>query len=278
MIQAMHRGLREDRFHLVLQPKFDLAEPPRMVGAEALLRWFDPDFGEVPPGQFIPLAECAGLIFEIDLMVVTLATRLLARWAPGGPVVPLAINISAQSFQQVNIVDDILSRIRAAGVDPRRLQLEITETALMQRIEVTFRNIRRLRDEGIGVVIDDFGTGYSSLSYLQRLPLAGLKIDQSFVAKLDRNDPGTEAIVRAILSMAGALGLDTVAEGVETPAQLSWLRAQGCDTVQGFLLGVPLAADVFASRFLNEAKDMAQGTEPQPQPTRRRRGTTTSGR
>jgi len=281
MIQAMHRGLREDRFHLVLQPKFDLAAPPRIVGAEALLRWVDPDFHEVPPGQFIPLAESAGLIFEIDLMVVTLAARLLAQWAPKGMVVPLAINISAQSFQQVSIVDEILGRIRAEGVDPRHLQLEITETALMQRIEVTFRNIRRLREEGIGVVIDDFGTGYSSLSYLQRLPLAGLKIDQSFVAKLGRDDPGTEAIVRAILSMASALGMDTVAEGVETQAQLSWLRAQGCDTVQGYLLGKPIATQAFARRFLDAAPDAQQdttsGAAPVSRQARRRRGTAAPG-
>jgi two-component system CheB/CheR fusion protein len=250
MIQAMHRALREDRFRLALQPKFDLADPPGIVGAEALLRWHDPDFLEVPPGQFIPLAESTGLIFEIDLMVVTKAARLLAYWKSIGIAVPLAINISAQSFQQKTIVDDILARLASAGVDPRWLQLEITETALMHRTEVTFRNIRRLETAGIGVVIDDFGTGYSSLSYLQGLPLAGLKIDQSFVAKLGRNEAGTEAIVRAILAIAGALGMQTVAEGVETAAQLAWLRAQGCDAVQGFLLGAPVTPEVFAERML----------------------------
>lgn len=245
MIQAMHRALREDRFRLVLQPKFDLADPPCIVGAEALLRWRDPDFLEVPPGQFIPLAESTGLIFEIDLLVVTMAAGILAHWGSSGLVMPLAVNISAQSVQQKTIVDDILERLATAGVDPRQLQLEITETALMQRTEVTFRNIRRLEAAGINVVIDDFGTGYSSLSYLQELPLAGLKIDQSFVAKLGHDDTGTEAIVRAILAMAGALGMRTVAEGVETPAQLAWLRAQGCDSVQGFLLGAPMTPAAF---------------------------------
>ncbi len=239
MIQAMHRGLRENRFRLVVQPKFDLADPPCIVGAEALLRWRDPDFGEVMPGQFIPLAESTGLISEIDLMVVTLAARLLSQWQARGLSYPLAINISAQSFQQQNVVTDILTRLAEYTVPPAMLQLEITETALMTRKDVTLRNIRRLEAEGIGVVIDDFGTGYSSLSYLQGLPLAELKIDQSFVSKLGRADKGTEAIVTAILAMAKALGMRSVAEGVETAAQRDWLRAQGCDIVQGFLLGRP---------------------------------------
>jgi diguanylate cyclase (GGDEF)-like protein/PAS domain S-box-containing protein len=250
MIQAMHRGLREDRFRLALQPKYDFSEPPRLVGAEALLRWHDPEFGDVAPGQFIPLAESTGLILEIDLMVVTLAARLLSRWQQMGLNCPLAINISAQSFQLQNIPVNILDRLAEYGIPPACLQLEITETALMTRKDVTFRNIRRLEAEGIGVVIDDFGTGYSSLSYLQDLPLAELKIDQSFVSKLGLSDSGAEAIVKAILAMAEALGMLSVAEGVETPAQRDWLQAQGCDTAQGFLFDRPREIPDFEARHL----------------------------
>jgi diguanylate cyclase (GGDEF)-like protein/PAS domain S-box-containing protein len=250
IIQAMHRGLREERFRLVVQPKFDLATSPRIVGAEALLRWSDPDFGDVPPGQFIPLAESTGLIFEIDLMVVTLAARLLSRWQEQGLAFPVAINISAQSFQQQGIVTEILSRLAVHAVPPALLQLEITETALVTSKDVTFRNIRRLEAEGIGVVIDDFGTGYSSLSYLQELPLAELKIDQSFTTKLARGEAGTEAIVQAILNMARALGMRSVAEGVETEEQRAWLRENGCDMVQGFLLGRPSEIAEFESLHL----------------------------
>lgn len=252
MMQAMRRGLREDRFRLAVQPKFDFSTPPRLVGAEALLRWNDPEFGEVTPGQFIPLAESTGLILEIDLMVVTLAARLLARWQTMGLTCPLAINMSAQSFQLQNIASEILSRLAAHGVAPACLQLEITETALMTRKDVTFRNIRRLEAEGVGVVIDDFGTGYSSLSYLQDLPLAELKIDQSFVRKLGHADTGAEAIVKAILAMAKALGMLSVAEGVETPDQCNWLRAQGCDIAQGFLFDRPSEIPDFEARYLGE--------------------------
>ncbi|MCC5973476.1 MAG: EAL domain-containing protein [Rubellimicrobium sp.] len=249
MIQAIHRGLREDRFRLVLQPKFDLAPRPSLTGAEALLRWHDPEFLDVSPGVFVPLAESTGLIFEIDLMVVTRAAELLARWQDRGMRVPLAVNISAQSFQQAGIVDDLLSRINHAGADPALLQLEITETALMNRREQTFHNIRALERAGLGIVIDDFGTGYSSLSYLQGLPLSALKIDQSFVSKLGTGDTGTEAIVRAILAMACALGMGTVAEGVETMNQLDWLRDHDCGMVQGFLLGRPVEVAKFETDF-----------------------------
>ncbi|WP_052384002.1 EAL domain-containing protein [Litchfieldella xinjiangensis] len=251
LTSAMREGLRQERFRLMFQPKYDTAEPPRIVGVEALLRWNDPELGEVSPAQFIPAAEATGLIQVIDRYVVQLAVQYISGWlAQGLAVVPVAMNISAYSFQEESFTGYLFERLKRYGVSHELIQVEITESTLVERTSAALGNIEKLREAGILLSIDDFGTGYSSLSYLKRLPLAELKIDKSFVDGLGGPDRNDEAIAQAILGMAAALGIRTVAEGVETPAQQAWLREHGCDYLQGYLLSRPLEAEDFSSYLL----------------------------
>ncbi|MWJ26650.1 EAL domain-containing protein [Halomonas sp. ZH2S] len=251
LASAMREGLRQDRFRLMFQPKYDTAEPPCMMGVEALLRWNDPELGNVSPAEFIPAAEATGLIQAIDRHVVQLMVQYVSGWlAQGLAVVPLAINISAYSFREESFLDFLFERLKRYGIPHGLIQVEITESTLVERTSTALGNIERLREAGILLSIDDFGTGYSSLSYLKRLPLAELKIDKSFVDGLGGHDRNDEAIAQAILSMASALGIRTVAEGVETWAQQAWLREHGCDYLQGFLLSRPLEADDFSRHLL----------------------------
>ncbi len=248
IIQALRRSLRGDGFRLVLQPKFDLADRPALLGAEALLRWHDPDLGDVSPQDFIPIAESTGLIREIDQKVIRMLSDLLAGWTAQGIAVPVALNISPQSFQDHGFALRFLDMLKERQIPAGCVQIEITETALMGGSPTARGNIAALKAAGIGIAIDDFGTGYSSLSYLQGLPLAELKIDRSFISRIG-GDPDGEAVVRAIITMADALRLRTVAEGVETRQQLDWLREAGCDAVQGYLLGAPEEPAEFEKRL-----------------------------
>ena len=253
IIQALRRTLSDSRFRLMLQPKFTLSDPPQLAGAEALLRWTDPELGVVSPGEFIPVAECAGLIREIDGVVIGLVADLLGRWARRGigPALPrLALNVSAQSFQSDRFAVALLGALDDRKAPRDGVQVEITETALLRRSDQVLWTMARLRDAGVQVSVDDFGTGYSSLSYLQRLPLSELKIDRSFIAELGRSGGSAEAIVTAILGIARTLGMRTVAEGVETAAQMDWLRTAGCHIVQGHLGGRPMEVPDFEAQFL----------------------------
>ncbi|MDT8857541.1 EAL domain-containing protein [Paracoccaceae bacterium Fryx2] len=247
IIQAMQRGLREHRFRLVLQPQFSLDGTMRMIGAEALLRWKDPDLGEISPAEFIPLAEDVGLARTIDLHVVELLSNLLRRCRKAGLRVPVSFNLSAGSFRGKRFAEVLLGEFARLGIAPSEVHVEITETALMAHTETTRENIARLHAAGIYTSLDDFGTGYSSLSALQRLRLNELKIDQSFVSSLFQDIDGSSAIVKAILVMAQALDMNTIAEGVETVAQLDWLRNHGCNAAQGYLLGLPQEIDDFTA-------------------------------
>lgn len=256
IIQALRRALSDGRFRLMLQPKFTLSDPPELAGAEALLRWTDPELGVVSPGEFIPVAESAGLIREIDGVVIGLVADLLGRWARlgiGAPLPRLALNVSAQSFQSDRFAETLLGALDQRRAPRDGVQVEITETALLRRSDRVLWNMAHLRDTGVQVSVDDFGTGYSSLSYLQRLPLSELKIDRSFIAGLGRSSGSAEAIVTAILGIARTLGMRTVAEGVETAAQLNWLRAAGCHIVQGHLAGRPMEVADFEGRFLRRS-------------------------
>ncbi len=240
--QPLHYALERDEFRLHYQPRIDLSTN-RIVGVEALLRWQHPELGSVSPAQFIPLAEETGLILSIGDWVLREACAQNQVWQGMGLVpVRMAVNLSARQFAQADLAARITEVLAETGLDPRLLEIELTESMVMQNAQANISTLRHLRKMGLTISVDDFGTGYSSLSYLKRLPIHALKIDRAFVQEVteDRDDA---AIVKAILAMAHSLRLHVVAEGVETEAQLQFLRAHCCDEVQGFLFSRPLPAD-----------------------------------
>jgi diguanylate cyclase (GGDEF)-like protein len=229
----LRRALDRDELRLHYQPLVDLATD-RIVGLEALVRWEHPTRGLVPPLSFIPVAEETGLIVPIGRWVLETACRQARRWLDAMPESPLvmSVNLSARQFGQPDLVDDIRATLAASGLPPDRLELEITESVLLDEGEESATALRAIRDLGVGLVLDDFGTGYSSLSYLRRLPLDTIKIDRSFVAGID-DDNSNLPIVRAVIALAHALGIEVVAEGIETVGQLERLRELVCDRGQG---------------------------------------------
>jgi len=232
-------GLQQGQFELYFQRQ--VRRDGSVQGAEALLRWRDPERGLVGPGEFIPLAEESDLILPIGRWVLQTACRQIEAWSHDERTrgLRLSVNISARQFGAESFVDELAAILRASGAVPGRLQLEITESMLLTNIEETIAKMDRLRGLGVGFALDDFGTGYSSLFYLQRLPLDVLKIDQSFVQELGQN-PRSEAIVRTVIQMGRSLGLDVLAEGVETEAQRQFLDRWGCSNWQGYLFGRPV--------------------------------------
>ncbi|MCP5277436.1 MAG: EAL domain-containing protein [Thiobacillus sp.] len=235
---ALRQALAGSELRLHYQPQVD--EHGRVTGAEALLRWPRPDGTLVPPSQFIPLAEDSDLILAIGEWVFKTACAQVKAWSldPRTCNLDLAINISGRQFHQPDFVARIASCISQCGIDPSRLKLEITESVLLDKLGEVIQRMRELKALGVRFSLDDFGTGYSSLSYLKKLPLDQIKIDQSFVRDISV-DPNDAAIVRAILAMSRSLGLDVIAEGVETPAQRDFLRENGCVAFQGYLFGKP---------------------------------------
>ncbi len=214
-----------------------------LIGVESLLRWHHPELGTISPGEFIPIAEETGLIHAITRWVLREACQQALRWEQAG-IRPgrIGVNISGVQLMQPELAEEILTCIRATGCQPAWLEIEITETAAMREPELAISMMQQLADAGISIAIDDFGTGYSSLAYLKRLPAQWLKIDMAFIRQLP-NDMEDIAIVRSTIAMAHALNMKTVAEGVETEAQLSFLLKEGCDAVQGYLFSKPLPAD-----------------------------------
>jgi diguanylate cyclase (GGDEF)-like protein/PAS domain S-box-containing protein len=242
----IRRGLAEGEFELFLQAQTNAQGT--LEGAEALVRWQHPEQGLLGPGTFIPAAEHSDLIELLDLEVLRLGCLLLARWAeqPDMADLSLALNISARLLYKNDFLELIAHLLQATQANPLRLKLEITESLLLTDKETAVTRMQALRALGIRFSIDDFGTGYSSMAYLQQLPLDQLKIDQSFVRELPDN-ASSLAIVRAILAMAQSLGLEVIAEGVETPAQHAALLGSGCQHFQGYLFGKPLAVEAFES-------------------------------
>lgn len=246
MDHAMRQALASQRFRLKYQPQVDL-HTGAVVGAEALIRWRDPELGEVSPGEFIPVAEDTGFIIDIGDWVLTQAVRQAAAWRAGGLVMPVSINVSALQFQQADFVERVGGVLREHGLPPHLLELELTETILVVDADEALGRLGQLSALGVQLAIDDFGTGYSSLSYLKRFPIEKLKIDRSFVQGLPAE--GSDAgIVRAIIEMSRALGLRVIAEGVETEAQRSFLLDAGCDQFQGFLYAQALDPLSFEER------------------------------
>ena len=245
---AMRQALVSNRFRLAYQPQVDLLSG-RVVGAEALIRWRDPELGDVSPAQFIPVAEETGFIIAIGDWVLSQATRQAALWHERGMGLPIAVNVSALQFQQAGFVDRVASVLAVSGLPPDLLELELTESILVRDADETLHRLHALDRLGLKLAIDDFGTGYSSLAYLKRFPIEKLKIDRSFVRGLPADDSDA-GIVRAILQMARALGMKVIAEGVETEAQRSFLLAEGCQQFQGYLYSPPIDPLSFESRIL----------------------------
>ena len=235
-------ALRQGQFVLHYQPQFDIRSG-RIVGAEALIRWQHPEEGLIPPARFIPLAEQSGHIVEIGEWALNEACRQACAWQAGGagPLV-VAVNLSALQFKRGNVLEVVSAALAASGLPPERLELELTESILLKDVETTIRTLHAFKTMGVKLSIDDFGTGYSSLSYLKRLAVDKLKVDQSFVRDMLTDADGA-SIVRAIIQLGHALQLRVIAEGVETGAQLAFLKDSGCDEAQGYLLGRPLPAD-----------------------------------
>ena len=242
---GLRRALETGEFALHYQPQLDL-ESDRVFGAEALLRWNSATLGAIPPSRFIPIAEESGLIVPIGTWVIREACRQLAAWdAAGLPALTVAVNLSAVQFQRADLEETVRAALDASGVAPHRLELELTESTLIQDTESVIVTLGRLKALGLGLSIDDFGTGYSSLSYLKRFNVDRLKIDQSFVRGLAA-DLEYVPIVRAIIQLAHSFGLRTVAEGVEDAQILERLRLLGCDEMQGYYLARPLPPEDFA--------------------------------
>jgi diguanylate cyclase (GGDEF)-like protein/PAS domain S-box-containing protein len=236
--QAVERG----EFLVYYQPQVD-AVAGRVVGVEALVRWQHPVRGIITPEQFIPVAEETGLILPLGDFVLETACRQLASWlAEGVPPIRMAVNLSARQFQQSNLPQTVARILRETGIGPGLLELEITESVAMNRPEETIDHLLRFKDMGVELAIDDFGTGYSSLSYLKLFPVNRLKIDKSFVSDLE-TDANNGAIAAATIALAHTLGMEVVAEGVETDAQLGFLQDQKCEAVQGYFFSHPLPAD-----------------------------------
>ncbi|MEK7738193.1 MAG: EAL domain-containing protein, partial [Pseudomonadota bacterium] len=233
MRNGLSKALEHDEFVLHYQPQINLASGA-VVGVEALIRWNNPELGMVPPGRFISVAEESGLIVPIGEWVMREACRQAMVWKKAGlPGLMMAVNLSAVQFKRGNVEQTVINALEESGYDPCFLELEITESILIQNYESALDTVKRLKQLGVKLAIDDFGTGYSSLSYLKRFAIDKLKIDQSFIRDL-ATDPDDVAIVRAIIQMAGSLNLKTLAEGVEDLGMLEQLRAFHCDEVQGY--------------------------------------------
>ena len=260
----LRRAIERNELSLCYQPKLSL-KTQRLVGAEALIRWNHPTFGEVPPEHFIHLAEENGTILQIGDWVLEQACQQMHSWKRSyHPFGPLSINLAGAQLRQPNLAKRIDQLLKSYQLQAGDLQLEITENFIMSQAEEALTVLHQLKQLGVQLAIDDFGTGYSSLSYLKRLPLDILKIDQSFIRGLP-DDPHDAAIARAIIALGRSMQLTIIAEGVENQAQQHFLAAQGCEQIQGYIVSLPLPAEEFAASFLRIAlSDLSDGTRSKP--------------
>ncbi|GLK66870.1 EAL domain-containing protein [Hansschlegelia plantiphila] len=247
----LRRALLRQEFELHYQPQVALSTG-RIVGAEALIRWRRESGDLISPADFLPPAEENGLIVPINEWVLREACSQAASWpAAGLPALRIAVNLSGVQFRKVDVEKVVCAALDESGLDPKRLELELTETILLQDTDLVVSQLKSLQRRGVTFSIDDFGTGYSSLAYVKNFPVDRLKIDRSFIDNL-RNDVNDAAIVRAIVSLGHSLDLDVIAEGVETAAQVAHLRAEGCDEVQGYYFGRPMPAADFVDLVRRE--------------------------
>ena len=265
METALRRALEQGEFLLHYQPKVDLGHG-RIVGVEALLRWQRPGHGMVPPLEFIPTAEKSGLIVAIGAWVIEEACRQIRRWCEAGlPDIRVAVNVSARQFRSGNLERVVTAALERHGVAPQHLTLELTESMLMEHPDEVINRLAVLKGIGVQLSLDDFGTGYSSFSYLSRFPIDQIKIDRSFISDIAQ-DPDAAAIVVAIIGLAHRMRIRVVAEGVETEAQLGYLRQNGCEEMQGYLFSKPVSAAEFVE-LLNRGRTLPVQDEPRDQHT-----------
>lgn len=244
-------ALEREELQVYYQPQVNLLTG-KIVGAEALLRWNHPELGLVSPAQFIPLAEETSLIVPIGEWVLKTACKQIKHWQNiGFPSLRVAVNLSARQFNQPNLRSLVSKTLIETGLDPEYLELELTENILLENVEVAVTRLTALKALGLQISIDDFGTGYSSLNYLQHLPFDSLKIDQCFIRNINENTKN-QAIATAIIQMAHQINLKVIAEGVETEAELAFLRQHQCDDIQGYLFSRPLSAEGFENLLKND--------------------------
>ncbi len=252
---ALRRALERQEFALHYQQKVDLRSGA-LIGAEALVRWLHPEWGLVRPARFIPIAEETGLIVQLGEWVIHEACRQTRAWLQAGlkPGV-VSVNLSARQFRAEGLVRAVSRILQETGLDPASLEMELTESMVMHNVETAIATLQGLKSLGLRLSVDDFGTGYSSLSYLKGLPIDALKIDRSFVRDIGTGSEAEDGILAAaIISLGHALQLQVIAEGVETDAQLHFLKRHGCDQVQGFLYGEPVPAEQFAELLQRERR------------------------
>ncbi|MEH6627522.1 MAG: EAL domain-containing protein [Motiliproteus sp.] len=239
---GLRKALEQDELRIDYQPQVNI-ESGNITGVEALIRWQHPEDGLIMPSEFIPLTEETGLITDMGRWLLDSACETISHWVEQGlPDITLAVNVSARELMQSDFSDHIISTLKKHNLPGKALELEITENVLMRDMDQTVKKLKKLAQHGISIAVDDFGTGYSSLSYLQTLPLNTLKIDRSFIGDIEHSKD-SHTIIYAIVAMAKGLGLNLIAEGVESDEQLKFLKRIGCPTVQGYLTGHPRPAD-----------------------------------
>jgi diguanylate cyclase (GGDEF)-like protein len=257
MEAMLRRAVERHEFVLHYQPKVETATG-RIIGVEALIRWNSKELGLIPPGQFIPLAEETGVIEAIGDWVIKTACAQSKAWQDQGlPPLLMSVNLSPRQLRQQNLVEIISGVLNETGLAPEFLDFEVTEGLLMENIQENIETLKAIRRLGVSLAIDDFGTGYSSLSYLARLPVQTLKIDRSFIVKM-QEDSDAMALVSAILTLARSLGLKVVAEGVETKEQAKVLRLLRCDEIQGYLISAPVLAAELPALLVAQAQSEKQ--------------------
>jgi diguanylate cyclase (GGDEF)-like protein len=244
----LRSALAAEQFHLVYQPIYHLGDL-EVVGVEALLRWQHPVDGLLGPDEFIPILEQTGQIREVGAWVLMQACAQMAAWHARGESLNISVNVSGRQLDDDRIIDHIRQALQASGLDARSLTVEVTETALMRDTKTAVRRLQSIKDLGVSLAVDDFGTGYSSLAYLQQFPVDCIKIDKSFTSAMVGSSE-SEALMRTFVQLGRDLGLTTLAEGVETAAEMDLLRADNVDEAQGYLFARPLTPEVFESQFL----------------------------
>jgi EAL domain-containing protein (putative c-di-GMP-specific phosphodiesterase class I) len=258
----LRRAVEDSSPEVYYQPKYR-ASDLKLIGGEALLRWFHPERGQIPTGDFIALAEETGFIGDIGRWALQRVCRDLCQWRTAGLELPrIAVNVSGRDFMHPDALLRLGDTVTHAHLSPSLFELELTEGVLMRDAEAGRRSLLALKEFGFTLAIDDFGTGYCSLNYLKRFPLDTLKIDRTFVADIS-DDPDDAAIVRAVIALGHSLDLKIVAEGVETSAQLQFLQAESCDAIQGFLMSAAVPNLNFRD-LLRPPRAAAAGRESQP--------------